>query len=469
MHLVVIGGSDAGISAALRARELDSTSDVTVIVADAFPNYSICGLPFFHSGEVSDWHRLAHRTVADIAHEGIHLLLDHTATTVNAETKTVTMTTRDNEETHALAYDCLVIGTGATPVRPRITGLDLPGVFTLHAMGSSFAVEQYLVTHQPQSAIIIGAGYIGTEMADALSLRGLHVTLVGRAAAVLPTVDPSLGHLLDEELTRHGVAVVTHTEVASISRTRDSALLAVTGTNGGTYTAEMILVVVGVRPTTALGAAAGVPIGASGALRVNRRMETAVPNVYAAGDCAETWHRLLNQSVYLPLGTTAHKQGRVAGENAIGGDREFAGSVGTQVVKVFDLAAARTSLLHNEAEAAGFTPYTSETVINDHKAYYPGATPLHFRITGDRTTGQLLGAQIVGHWQAAVAKRIDTYATALFHGMTVEAVSDLDLSYTPPLGSPWDAVQMATQAWSQNARTAGQDEERIAVGVTAEV
>jgi len=177
-------------------------------------------------------------------------------------------------------------------------------------------------------------------------------------------------------------------------------------------------------------------------------MRTNLPDIFAAGDCVHTHHRLLGLT-WLPLGTTAHKQGRVAGENALGGNARFAGSLGTQVVKVFDLVAARTGLREHEARAAsrGWAPATTASVCDDHKAYYPGATPVHLRITGDLSSGLLLGAQLVGHRRAEIAKRVDTFATALFNTMTVDAVSELDLSYTPPLGSPWDAVQLATQNW----------------------
>jgi NADPH-dependent 2,4-dienoyl-CoA reductase/sulfur reductase-like enzyme len=216
-------------------------------------------------------------------------------------------------------------------------------------------------------------------------------------------------------------------------------------------TADLVLVVVGVRPDTELAEAAGVETGVRGALRVDRRMRTNLPDVLAAGDCVETWHRLLGRPAYLPLGTTAHKQGRVAGEAAVGGDREFAGSLGTQVVKVFELAVARTGLRDPEGQAAGFQPLTVGSVQYDHKAYYPGAHQLALRITGDRASGQLLGAQLVGDHRAEVAKRIDIPAGALFHHMTVDGLNDLDLSYTPPFGSPWDAIQLAAYDWVRQA------------------
>ena len=215
-----------------------------------------------------------------------------------------------------------------------------------------------------------------------------------------------------------------------------------------TRAADMVLVVVGVRPETALAAEAGARLGVRGAIAVDPGMRTGLPDIFAAGDCIITHHRLLG-ATYLPLGTTAHKQGRVAGENALGGNRQFAGSLGTQVVKVFDQAAARTGLRDHEARPAGFDPITVESTADDHKAYYPGSHRITMRVTGDRATGRLLGLQLFGHKHAEIAKRIDIAATAIFHGMTVDAVSDLDLSYTPPLGSPWDAVQMGTQAWTR--------------------
>jgi NADPH-dependent 2,4-dienoyl-CoA reductase/sulfur reductase-like enzyme len=212
--------------------------------------------------------------------------------------------------------------------------------------------------------------------------------------------------------------------------------------------ADLMLIVVGVRPDTELAAGAGAALGQRGAIAVDRMMRTELPDVFAAGDCVVTRHRLLGET-YLPLGTTAHKQGRVAGENACGGHREFAGSLGTQVVKIFDQAAARTGLRDHEAKAAGFDPVTVASGADDHKAYYPGSHRIAMRFTGERQTGRLLGVQLFGSKDAEISKRVDIAATAIFHNMTVDGLSDLDLSYTPPLGSPWDAVQIGAQAWTR--------------------
>jgi NADPH-dependent 2,4-dienoyl-CoA reductase/sulfur reductase-like enzyme len=265
---------------------------------------------------------------------------------------------------------------------------------------------------------------------------------------VFPSVDREFGTAIEAELRRNGVEVVNGANTTSISSQGGALKIAAVGDIA--KTADMVLLVVGVRPNSDIASGAGIELGKQKAILVNRRMETSLPDIYAAGDCVETWHRLLGQNAYLPLGTTSHKQGRVAGENAVGGNREFAGSVGTQVVKIFDIAVARTGLLHREAIAAGFDAVTVESKFWDHKAYYPGAHELRFRVTGARDTGQLLGAQILGYWQAQVAKRVDVFAAALFHGMTVDGLSDLDLSYTPPLSSPWDPVQMAAQAWTMH-------------------
>lgn len=463
MHLVAIGGSDAGISAALRARELDPTVDVTVVVADRYPNFSICGIPYFFSGDVQPWQTLAHRTIADLEATGMRLRLDTLATGIDVAGRRLAVRTADGA-TEEIAYDALMVGTGASPSGAGIAGLEGvehgglgpdDGVHVLHSMGDTFALERHLDERTPSSAIIIGAGYVGIEMAEGLRARGIRVTQLQRGPEVLSTLEPELGALLRSELERHGVEVVTGARVAAVTRVGDA--LEVTGVRDGepfTHRTELVLAVVGVRPNTALLTAAGAGVGAGGATVVTEAMETGLPSVWAAGDGVVTHHRLQGVT-YLPLGTTSHKQGRVAGENAIGGQARFAGSLGTQVLKAFNLVAARTGLLPREAEVAGFQPVTVAATADDHKAYYPGATPVHLRITGDARDGRLLGAQLVGSYGAEIAKRVDTFATAIHHGMRVEELSDLDLSYTPPLGSPWDAIQVAAQAWVRARRAAG--------------
>ena len=447
IEALIIGGSDAGISAALRMRELDRTVCPTVLLADEYPNYSICGLPFYLSGETPDWRSLAHRT----EFEGIRLLKNHTATGIDPKERTVDVLD-SKEDKQVLPYDCLLIATGARPVRPAIDGLGLAGVFSLRTMEDSFRVHHYLEKQSPSSAVIIGAGYIGVEMADALRHRGMAVTLVSRPKAVFPSVEEGFGHLIEEELKAHGVDIVTGVEVEKIESSEDCLL--VSGSDGFQKQGHLVLYAVGVMPNSELARSAGIKTGKRGAISVDREMRTGVPAVFAAGDCVETYHRTLQRNSYMPLGTTGHKQGRVAGENMLGRTRAFEGAVGTQVVKIFGLIAARTGLKEAEAREAGFEPLTVESDVWDHKAYYPGAEKMRIRVTGDSSSGLLLGAQILGSVRSEVSKRIDVFAAALFHGMTVEALNDLDLSYTPPVSSPWDPVQMAAQHWAASVRGA---------------
>lgn len=441
MHLVVVGGSDAGISAALRARQLAPETDVTVVVADRFPNFSICGIPYHVSGDVPRWQSLAHRGQSELEATGMRLRLDTVARSIDAAERRLIVA--DGER---IPYDELVVGTGAVPVRPPIEGLDrlgpADGVFLLHSMADTFALTEAL-DRGVRDALVVGAGYIGVEMVEALTARGLAVTQVEALPEVLPTVDPELGRLVRERIEKAGVDVVTGVAVSSVRR---EGRLVVEGAGSFRREVDLVLVVVGVRPDTALARTAGVDLGVKGAIAVDRAMRTSVPHVWAAGDCVVTHHRLLGET-YLPLGTTAHKQGRVAGENAVGGARQYAGSLGSQVVKVFDLVAGRTGLKDAEARAAGFEPRTVASTADDHKAYYPGAEPIAMRWTGDVHSGRLLGVQMVGHLGSEIAKRIDVAATAIHSGLTVDEISDLDLTYTPPLGSPWDAVQVGAQAW----------------------
>ncbi|HZM56290.1 MAG TPA: FAD-dependent oxidoreductase [Acidimicrobiales bacterium] len=463
MHLVAIGGSDAGISAALRARELDPTTEVTVVVSDAYPNFSICGIPYYVSGEVTHWRNLAHRTLDDLKAIGMQVRLDTLATKIDVVGHRLHVVDESGTE-DLIAYDQLVVGTGAVSARPPIEGLigddalgPNDGVHLLHSMGDTFELMRTLEDTKPASAMIVGAGYIGLEMAEGLQARGLSVTQFEQLPEVLPTVDPSLGALVNAELTSHGIDVRTNTTVKRISKAPKGSAgrfqIDAVEASGSPRTAlaDLVLVVVGVRPDTTLAASAGAELGIGGAISVDRGMRTNLEGVFAAGDCVVTHHRLMGLT-YLPLGTTAHKQGRVAGENAIGGTREYAGSLGTQVVKIFDMVASRTGLRDHEAVAAGFDPVTVEFEADDHKAYYPGSHRIRMRYTGDRKTGRLLGVQFFGHRHAEVAKRIDIAATAIFNEMTVDQMSDLDLSYTPPLGSPWDAVQAGAQTWVREAR-----------------
>jgi NADPH-dependent 2,4-dienoyl-CoA reductase/sulfur reductase-like enzyme len=449
--LFIIGGSDAGISAAVRAREIAPEWEVIAAVADRYPNFSICGIPYYLSREVREVDDLTHRKAADIERLGITLLLEHRIAKIDVDAHRV-IAVRPEGHGSEFRYDKLIVATGASSVMPPIDGIDLPGVFLLRWIGDALAFEHHLMTRSPRHVIIVGGGYIGLEMSEALTHRGIRVTIVEMASGVMTTVDRDLGSKVENELRRNGVRLLTGQPISSIAA--DGGRLRIRGSEGLDEAGDMVLVAVGARPETQIAAAAGATRGVRGALKVNRRMETNVPNIFAAGDCAETWHRITENNTYLPLGTTAHKQGRIAGENAVGGHRLFEGSVGTQSVRLFDYVVARTGFHDRDAAAAGFDPLSADSVHWDHKVYYPGAREMTLRVTGDRSTGRLLGAQIVGHYGTEVSKRIDIFAAAIHKGMRVDELNDLDLSYTPPLSSPWDPVQMAAQAWESRRKSA---------------
>ena len=443
-QIIIIGGSDAGISAGLRIKEIDPKPEVTILLKDEYPNFSICGLPFYIGGEVENWKNLAHRSMDQLKTTGICWLLGHTATRIDQQAHQVIAVNPSKEEI-VLPYDKLILATGAASVRPPIPGAELPGVFLLRFMDDGLAVQEYLEKFPVRRAAIIGSGYIGMEMADALHQRGLSVTLLEMADSVMPSFDRQLGALLQTRLEEKGVRVKTGIKITKIeNQGRGLVLLA-----GDTMMAEadFILIAAGARPSVKLAAEAQILLGKTGAIAVNKKMETSEKDIYAAGDCAETYHCMTGKYLYMPLGTTAHKQGRIAGENAAGGNSVFKGVMGTQSVKILDRVAARTGFGGMEARLHGFDPMTIHMETPDHKAYYPGATPMHIRLTGDRKTGRLLGAQIIGHHGAEISKRIDVVATALYSGLTVSDLANFDLSYTPPLSSPWDPLQMAAFEW----------------------
>ena len=321
-------------------------------------------------------------------------------------------------------------------------------MFLLHTMDDSFAIHRLPAERSPRAAILVGAGYIGLEMADALTQRGLEVTLC-RADTVLPTVDPALGRLVQEELRRHGVRVLTGVSALEINQvaTERPPRLSVLDFAGARHEADLVLLAVGARADGELARRAGAKLGAGGAIVVTRQMRTNLADVFAAGDCVETYHRLLDAPTYISLERSRTNRGGLQARMRLAAIEGSRVPSEHKASKVFDLAIARTGLNERDARTASFDPVTVGSEVNDHKAYYPGAVPLRIHLTGDRRTRRLLGGQILGNRRAEISKRIDIVATALFEEASVEYLNDLDLSYTPPFSSPWDPVQMAAQAW----------------------
>lgn len=437
--LLIIGGSDAGISAALRARELNSEINITIILADEFPNLSICGIPYAISGEVTPWQNLAHRTIDDLKSFDIDFYMNTWATKIDAEAHQVVATQEHKQLT--FSYNQLMVGTGAIPKQIPILGQNLRGVHVLHTMGDFLTISQQLKDNPPKNAAIVGAGYVGIEMAEALRHQNIPVTLLQRGSEILSTIEPDLAQQAHQQLTNHDVTVRTNQNITAITETATGYQL--TGSDDSQIF-DFVLIVVGVKPNSQLLIDAGAAVNEQQAVIVNEYMQTNLPDIYAAGDLVVTKHRLLGET-YLPLGTTSHKQGRIAGANMVGLSSKFAGIIGSQVLRVFDLIIARTGLLVNEALQAGYDPIAITAELDDHKGYIPSAQKITIRVIADKKTHQLLGAQLLGSASSEIAKRTDIFATGIYHHMTVAEFSDLDLTYSPIVGAPWDAVQAAVQ------------------------
>lgn len=442
--IVIIGGSDVGISAALRIRELDKNTEVTIISNNRFPNYSICGIPFYLGGEVKHYKDLAHRTADDIRARGIELMLETTATEIDVIGKKVTVVSKNGIK-KVMEYDKLIIGTGGKSIKPGIKGIDLPGVYFMRWIDDCLNFEAYLKEQTPRNAVVVGGGYIGLEMAEALIRRGISVTLIEFADKILTTVDKEFSEIVKSKLEEKGAKVITGKAVQKIEQ--KTGKLIVSAAPDFNVETDFVLVAIGAVPETELARKAGILTGIKNAIIVNTRMETNIQAIYAGGDCAESLHNITQLPTYIALGTTAHKHGRIIGENICGLNSEYPGTLGTQSIKLFDLVIARTGMNDTEAAAAGFDARTNDFEIWDHKVYYLPVYKTRIRFTADKRTKRILGCQILGNIDAEISKRIDIIAMAIHKNVTIPEFIQMDLSYTPPLSSPWDPTQMAAQVW----------------------
>ncbi len=442
-RLIVVGGVAAGMSAAAKAKRVDRGMEVVVYEKSPYISYAACGMPYFIAGDVTDYRSLLARTPEQMAKQGVEVNVRHEVTTIDPDARTVTVRDLEGGREFTQGYDRLVIAIGARPVRPPLPGLDLEGVFVLRSLEEGRAIQRFLVEHgerRPRRALVLGGGYVGVEMAETFRRLGLEVKMVIRSGKVMrTTLDDDVRKLVEEELARQGVEVVTGKPVAFEGSRRLEVV--VTENDDGRYACDVALLGIGVRPEVALARAAGVALGATGAIATDNASATNLPDVYAAGDCAEAFHLVTGEPVYIPMGSTANKQGRVAGTNAAGGEATFGGVVGTMVVRAFDLAVACSGLTAARAQALGYT--VRETMIKamDSSHYFPGAAPIHVKLVVDEKTDRLLGGQIVG--RRGVAKRVDVLATALHHRLSVADLQRLDLSYAPPFAPVWDPILVA--------------------------
>ncbi|MGK5522819.1 FAD-dependent oxidoreductase [Micromonospora sp. URMC 107] len=445
-RLIVIGGDAAGMAAASQARRRRDRGDLEIVAFERghFTSYSACGIPYWISGLVPDRDQLIARDPETFREKfDIDVRLRHEVTAIDLDRREVRARDLDGGGEVRERFDTLMYATGSVPKKPGWAETDAGGVFGMQTLDDGAALRDWLESEpRPRRAVVIGGGYIGVEMAEALIQRGLTVTLVEQAEQPMATVDPDMAALVTDAMRGIGITIRTGLGVTGLEETGGRVSAVVTAE--GPIPADVVVLGLGVRPNTALAEAAGLPLGTTGGIRVDRRMRVqGVPDVWAAGDCVETVHRVTGLPVHVPLGTHANKQGRVAGINIGGGYATFAGVIGTAVTKVCELEVGRTGLREKDAAAAGFEFVSVIAESTNRAGYYPGARSMTVKLIAEKPSGRLLGAQIVG-WSEA-AKRIDTLAVALWNGMTVDDMTALDLGYAPPYAPVWDPVLIAAR------------------------
>jgi len=440
--IVVIGGNAAGLSAASRAKRIDPRLLITVL--EKFPEiaYSTCGLPYLLAKIVSADQLISYSPQTFEGERGIKVRNLVEVSAIVPARKRVEATNVETGEKLEFGFDRLLIATGVKARIPEIPGTNLKNVFSVISLQDALRIQEPLAA--ARRVAVIGAGYAGLEFAESLRALGKSVTVFERESHVMPSIDPDIAQILDFELRRFGVEVFTTANVLAIvgSDGRVNGVKSATGL--GITPADLVLLDTGVQPNTELVRDTGIQVGLTGGIAVDDYMETNIPGIFAAGNCAETFCALRRRPVLSAIGTVAAKQGRVAGENLAGRRAKFRGSFGTTILKVFELGVARTGLSSREAAAERIRFAAARIEADDRTSYYPGARKVWIKLIVDRESRKLIGAQAAGYGD--VSKRIDVAATAISGGMTIDDVAQLDLAYSPPYGSLWDPLLVAAQA-----------------------
>ncbi|KUL67319.1 flavoprotein oxidoreductase [Streptomyces violaceusniger] len=455
-RMVVIGGDAAGMSAASRARRLRSRSELEILAFERgqFTSYSACGIPYWVGGVVDGPDELVARTPETHQGRGIDVRTHTEVVEIDPAGQRVLARDVDPHgkgDEHWHGFDDLVIATGARPRRPDMPGIDAPGVHGVQTLEHGRALLETLESTRVERAVVIGAGYIGVEMAEALIQRGCQVTVLERGEQPMSTLDPDMGRLVRDAMSGLGIDTVTGAEVTEVVTGEDGRVRAV-ATKVSEYPADLVVLGLGVAPETTLAQEAGLPVGPYGGLLTDLAMRVrGYDNIWAGGDCVEVLDLVSGRTRHIPLGTHANKHGQVIGANVGGDYATFPGVVGTAVSKVCDLEIARTGLLEAEAAAVGLK-FEAVTIESTSRAgYYPDSRPMTVKMLAERRTGRLLGTQIVG--REGAGKRVDIAAVALTAGMTVEQMTALDLGYAPPFSPVWDPVLVAARKAAGTVKT----------------
>ena len=438
MKIIIIGSVAAGTSVAAKARRNDENAKITLYNADYDISYSACGIPYFLGGEVEDIETLIPRSPAWFKKRyNVDVFVRYEVTKIDTTQKKVQVKNLETNETIEDVYDVLVFATGASPITPAIPGIESKQVFQVRTIQNTVAINQFITEQQPKKATIIGAGYIGLEMAEQLTRRGLEVTLVQRSNQVLTHMDKDIASRVQEHLIKNGVNLLLNEEVTTISKKE------IQTKSGKTMETDLVILATGVRPNVKLAKAIGVMVGDSGAIVVNNKMQTNLPDIYAVGDVAESYSLITGKPLYRPLGSTANKMGRIAGDVITGGSLEHRGILGTGILRVFDLAVGQTGMNETEALKEGYDIEILHN-IKPARAEYLGGKELVIKAIADRETGRILGVQIVG--EDGVDKRIDVFVTAITFKAKAEDLFHLDLAYAPPFSTTKDPVMYTGMA-----------------------
>lgn len=441
---MVIGGDAGGMTAASQARRLRDADDLEIVAFERghFTSYSSCGIPYFVGDVVDDLDTLIVRTPEDFARKSIDARIRHEVVAIDLDATKVRVRNLESGTEAWEGYDHLLVATGAVPARPPLPGVDSAHVFGVQTLDDGVVIKEAIDRLQPRRAVVVGAGYIGLEMAEALVVNGVDVSMVEAAPQPMTTLDPEMGALVADAMREMGIHVYVDEPVEGFESVGGAVSAVVT--KNETLPADLVVLGLGARPNSKLAEEAGIEIGErTRGIVVDQRMQTAVENVWAAGDVTEKFHRVSREKVAIALGTHANKEGRTAGINIGGGYETFPGVVGTAVSKVCSLEVARTGLTEAEAARAGFEFVTATVDSTTRAGYFPGTAHIKTKFVAERASGRLLGAQIIG--REGAAKRIDVCATALWCEMTVDEMLNVDLSYAPPFSPLWDPVLVAAR------------------------
>lgn len=441
MKHVIIGGVAAGMSAASKIKRTQKDAVVHVYEKGDFLSYGACGLCYYVAGYNDDHTRMIARTRAQFEAQGIETFMRSEVIDVDIQNKVVSVRSLDTGNVTKDTYDKLMIATGAESVRPPILGIDKKGVYTLKTMEDGLCLKEEVKGYGINDVVIVGGGYIGVEMAEAMHALKKRVVVLEAAGRILTPFDDEIAGLALQELTKKGIGVRTDEKVKEFRGVRSVSSVV---TDKGEYIADMVIVAAGVRPATGFLQNTGIATEKNGAIIVDRQMRTSISDVYSAGDCAVVYDCVKNKNVYLPLGTVANKCGRIAGGNMCGGSDEYVGALSSAALKVFDLELGRTGLGECEARDLGYNYGTVFVEGRNHPAYYPGSEPLMIKVIYERPSMKILGAQLCGKEGAAL--RTDIFAVAIQAGMTTKQLGMVDLIYSPPYAGVWDAVHIACNA-----------------------